>query len=80
MGKESCTPSANSKEIRNIFSQEPALTMGEDDLIKESGAVIRNNHHLNTGTDNNLEGKDGNDSYLLIWFLYFLYIAHGYSS
>ena len=67
MGKESCTPSPNPAEMRNIFSQELALQIGEDDLIKESGAVIRNNPHLNAGTDNTLECRaDDNDSYLLI--------------
>ena len=67
MGKESCTPSPNPAEMRNIFSQELALQIGEDDLIKESGAVIRNNPHLNTITDTTLECRaDDNDSYLLI--------------
>ena len=66
MGKESCTPSPNPAEMRNIFSQELAIQIGEDDLIKESGAVIRNNPHLNAGTDNTLEGRADNDSYLLI--------------
>jgi len=47
MGKESSTPSPSCEDMRNKFTQDLILQMNKDDILKESGAVVRNNPHLN---------------------------------
>ena len=46
ISKESFSPSTGSEDNRNKFSQDLILQMNTDDLMPESGAVIRNNPHL----------------------------------
>ena len=69
MSKESRTPSPKTGDVRNMFPEDKnvIVKMSEDFLIKESGAVVRNNPHLHPSTDNNIKDRtDDNDSYLLI--------------
>ena len=64
MSKESCSLSIQNEEGRNKFSQDLILQMNTDDLMPESGAVIRNNPHLKERCLE--ERSDGNNSDFII--------------
>ena len=46
ISKESCSPSPDCEDVRNKFSKNLILQMNDNDIMPESGAVIRNNPHL----------------------------------
>ena len=64
ISKESFAPSTESEDDRNKFSQNLILQMNTDDLMPESGAVIRNNPHLKEIPLD--ERSDGNNSDFII--------------
>ena len=52
MSKESRTPSPKTGNGINTLSENVAVNINEGPLMKESGAVARNNPHLHSDTDN----------------------------
>ena len=67
MSNESRTPSPKTGNGRNIMSENVAVKLNKDLLIKESGAVARNNPHLHQETGNIVNDRTHiDDSYQLV--------------
>eukprot|EP00092_Neocalanus_flemingeri_P030633 GFUD01033261.1.p1 GENE.GFUD01033261.1~~GFUD01033261.1.p1 ORF type:complete len:1088 (+),score=206.14 GFUD01033261.1:331-3594(+) len=67
INKGSRTPSPKTLDVRSISPDRAvAVKINDSGLIKESGALVRNNPHLHAKTINQITPSDKHDSYLLI--------------
>jgi hypothetical protein len=67
MSKESRTPSPENGNGRHPLSENVSVNIKKDLLVKESGAVARNNPHLHPDKENIMKDRTNiDDSYLLV--------------